>query len=278
MKILLLGKNGLLGSAIVKANQSHEIIGLSHSECDICNTAEVAAQITKVSPDIVINATGYTAVDKAETEADKAFDINAKAVGELSKILAKKNIPLVHFSTDYIFNGKNPNGYKETDLPSPLSVYGKSKAAGEVEIFKNLKNFYLIRTSWLYGEGGKNFVDTMIELHRNNKGKPLKVVSDQRGCPTYTNDLADAIFRLIKAKKYGIFHLTNDEACSWYEFAIEIFKELGVNQPVIPITTEELNRPAARPKNSILFNTKSEKLRHWKLALKDYLSNKTLIL
>lgn len=278
MKILLLGKNGLLGSAIVKANQSHEIIGLSHSECDICNTAEVESQIAKISPDIVINATGYTAVDKAETEADKAFDINAKAVAELAKILAKKRIPLVHISTDYVFDGTKKGGYVETDAPNPLSVYGASKAEGEKAVLDNTKLFYLIRTSWLYGEGGKNFVDTMIELHRNNKGKPLKVVSDQIGSPTYANDFVTAIFRLIKAKKYGIFHVTNDGTCSWYEFAVKIFEELGVNQPVIPITTEELNRPAMRPKNSVLINTKTEKLRHWKLALKDYLSNKTLIL
>jgi dTDP-4-dehydrorhamnose reductase len=278
MKILLLGKNGLLGSAIFGANKAHETIGLSHSECDICKTKEVESQISKISPDVVINATGYTAVDKAETEPDKAFEINSKAVGELSKILAEKNIPLMHFSTDYIFDGSNPNGYKETDLPSPQSVYGKSKAAGEVEIFKNLKNYYLIRTSWLYGPGGKNFVDTMIELHRKNDGKPIKVVNDQRGCPTYSIDLANAVLGLLQAKKYGIYHMVNDSSCTWYEFAVEIFRQLGVNQPIDPITTKELNRPAPRPACSILLNTKLPKLRSWQEALEDYLSNKTLIL
>lgn len=278
MRILLFGKNGLLGSAIFGASKGHEIIGPSHSECDICNTAEVASQISKVSPDVVINATGYTAVDKAETESDKAFEINAKAVGGLAKMLAEKNITLVHFSTDYIFDGLNPNGYKETDSPFPLSVYGKSKAAGEQEIFKHLKNYHLIRTSWLYGPGGKNFVDTMIELHRKNGGKPLKVVNDQRGCPTYSIDLANAVLGLLKAKKHGIFHVVNNGSCTWYEFAVEIFRQLGVNQPVDPITSKDLNRPAPRPKCSILLNTKLPRLRPWQEALEDYLSNKTLIL
>lgn len=277
MNILLLGKTGLLGQALyAQLAKEHAVVSPSHEECDVTNAAQVRTVIEKNKPDIVINATGYTQVDAAEKDQASAFALNTDAVKNLVSALKKTKIPLVHFSTDYVFNGKNENGYDETAAVSPLSVYGASKAAGEAEIIKNLKNYYLIRTSWLFGSGGKNFVDAMLFLAE--RGEPPRVVYDQIGNPTYTIDLAQAVSRLLQGSQYGMYHIVNEGEVSWYEFAQEIFKQLGIPVEIIPITTKELNRPAPRPHYSILRNTKLSKLRHWKEALTDYLQAKTLII
>lgn len=279
MNILLLGKSGLLGQALFRVFSNHHvIIAPTHNECDVTDKNQLEAFISKQPIDLVLNATGYTKVDEAEQNRDAAFLLNSTAVKYLCQILAAKNIPLVHFSTDYVFNGTKNEGYLESNLPAPLSVYGASKAKGEEEIFSSLKSFYLIRTSWIFGPGGKNFVDTMIKLRHKNPEKPLEVVSDQKGCPTYTFDLAQAVFRLLETKNYGIYHIVNSGNCTWYEFAQEIFHQLGVPQEILPITSEQLSRPAKRPACSILQNTKLEPLRPWKKALADYLMNKTLII
>lgn len=276
MKILLLGK-GLLGKAMLSAFQDHhEILALSHDECDITNKKSFEISLRSNKPEIVVNATGYTAVDRAEDEKDRAFAVNAEGVSNLCEILAPERIPLVHFSTDYVFDGKKSEGYSESDSPSPISVYGASKAVGEREIQKYLKNYFLIRTAWLYGPGGKNFVDTMLTVAQ--EGKPLKIVNDQIGNPTSTYDLAQAVLRLLNGSSYGIYHIVNEGDCSWYELAVEIFRQLGVPQEIIPITSEELHRKARRPKYSMLRNTKLPKLRNWKEALTDYLMNKEIIL
>ncbi len=279
MNILLLGKSGLLGQALFRVFSNHHVITApTHRELDVTNQHQLKEYIENRSLDFVINATGYTKVDEAESHKDGAFLINVASVKYLAQILAFKNIPLVHFSTDYIFNGSKNDGYEESASHSPISVYGASKAAGEQEILNTLESFYLIRTSWIFGPGGKNFVDTMIELRHKNPNKPLRVVSDQRGCPTYTLDLAQAVFRLLEGKNYGIYHIVNGGNCSWYEFAQEIFHQLGVPQEIVPITSQELKRPAKRPACSVLKNTKLPSLRSWKEALADYLAHKTLIL
>lgn len=279
MKILLLGKSGLLGHALYKVLSGfYEIIAPRHSECDVTDFKALKKQISFANPDIIINSTGYTAVDDAEIHKIEAFKLNSEAVKNLAQISAKKNIPLMHFSTDYVFNGEKSEGYIETDPPSPISVYGASKAEGEKKLMKNTKKFWLIRTAWLYGPNGKNFVDTIINLARQNEGKPLKIVNDQIGNPTLTFDFAQAVCALLKGKSYGIYHIVNSGICSWYEFTKEIFNILGIPQEIIPITSEQLNRPAPRPKYSILQNTKLPALRHWKNALAEYLKEKTLIL
>lgn len=279
MKILLLGKSGLLGQALFRVFSNHHvIIAPTHNECDVTDKNQLKTFISRQPVDAVFNATGYTKVDEAQQNRDAAFLLNATAVKYLCQILAPKNIPLIHFSTDYVFDGTNNEGYSESDSPAPISVYGASKAEGEKEILSSLKSFYLIRTSWIFGPGGKNFVDTMVELRRKNPGKPLKVVNDQKGCPTYTFDLAQTVFRLLETKNYGIYHIVNGGNCTWFEFAQEIFHQLGVPQEILPITSKQLNRPAKRPVCSILQNTKLEPLRQWKQALADYLMNKTLIL
>lgn len=279
MKILLLGSTGLVGSAISSVGRGlgHEMITPSHTECDITNPASVQACVQKHHPEIILNATGYTKVDNAESRPDDAFAINQIGVRHIVDAIQKMNITLIHFSTDYVFDGTKESGYAESDAPAPLSIYGKSKLESEKEITSRLSCYFLIRTSWVFGPGGKNFVDTMLGLAE--KGQPeIRVVNDQYGCPTYTPDLAKAVFDLLPTQKYGIYHLVNSESTSWYEFAREIFHELGVPQKIIPISSEELKRPAKRPTHSVLRNTKTPPLRPWKEALADYLMNKEIIL
>lgn len=279
MKVLLLGKTGLIGSALFsefeKSSDDFIVVAPSHIECDVTRTKELLQYVRGHMPDVIINATGYTAVDKAEEEPDMAQKLNAEAVRGLAKIAAGLDIPLVHFSTDYVFDGSRKQGYSESDSPAPISVYGSSKAAGEKALTENLKKYYLVRTAWVYGSGGKNFVDTILERART--GEPLRVVGDQFGSPTYSVDLAQAVLRLLQGQKYGIYHLVNSGETSWYEFAVEIFHQLGIPQKIIPITSEQLNRPAKRPQYSLLKNTKLPPLRHWKEALSEYLMQKTLI-
>lgn len=279
MKILLLGKTGLLGKAILSTFEGHHnVTATEHAECDVTDANSIEHWVSEISPELVINATGYTAVDRAEEERDRAFRVNADGIGNLCRILASRNIPLVHFSTDYVFDGEKKEGYEESDSPSPLSVYGASKSAGESEIQKNLKNFYLIRTSWLFGSGGKNFVDTMLTMAEEGHERVLKIVNDQIGNPTYTVDLAQAVLRLLHGKPYGIYHIVNEGDCSWYDFASEIFHQLGIPQKIIQITSKELNRPAKRPKYSMLRNTKLPPLRPWREALSTYLQEKQLLI
>lgn len=276
MKILLLGR-GLLGKALFDAfSGKHEVIALSHEDCDITDTKKIQNKILDIKPEIVVNAAGYTAVDKAESEKDLAFNVNAQAVANLAQFLAKKGITFLHFSTDYVFDGKKRQGYAESDSPAPLCVYGKSKFEGEQGVILNMRKYFLIRSSWLFGEGGKNFVDTVIDSSK--KGEPLKVVNDQTGSPTYSRDLAQAVLPLLESKNYGIYHIVNSGSCTWYEFAKETFHQIGVPQEIIPISSKELNRPAKRPKYSILKNTKLAALRSWKQALASYLKDKTLLL
>lgn len=278
MKILLLGKKGLLGRALFEAFSGEtELAALSHDECDISNPVEIEEAISISKPDFILNATGYTNVDKAESERDLAFQVNSKGVENLAIAAKKHNAVLVHFSTDYVFSGENSAGYYEDAVPSPLSVYGASKASGEQAILQILGKFYIVRTAWLYGPGGKNFVDTMLQLAKNEG--PLRVVNDQVGSPTFAPDLAQAILKLTNSKNaYGVYHIVNDGVGSWYEFAAEIYNQLGVPKQIIPITSDELARPARRPKFSVLLSRKFDKLRHWKQALTEYLKDKTLIL
>lgn len=278
MKILLFGKTGLLGNALFETlKTAHYIFAPLRAKCDITDIAALRKTIDNTKPNIVINAAGYTQVDKAEEEKYAAFKLNTEAVRNFCEILAPKKIPFVHFSTDYVFDGKKTEGYAEEESPSPLSIYGVSKAAGETEIItSDLKNYYLIRTAWLYGPGGANFVDTMLDLAQKNK--PLQVVDDQIGCPTYTLDIARAVLHLIEGKNYGIYHIVNDGYTSWYNFAVEIFRQLGLPQKITPIKSRELARPARRPPHGILLNTKFPALRHWKEALNAYLKDKSLIL
>ncbi len=277
MRILLLGKTGLLGTYFF-----NHFLGFSpgvvyaptKQELNLENYDEVESYISRIRPTVVINCSGYTAVDDAEENKDLAFKINAEVAGKLASFCKKVDGVLIHFSTDYVFDGQKKEGYGEDDDPSPLNLYGKSKLSGEDLIKSNTDKYYIIRTSWLFGEYGKNFVTTMLNLADHKK--ELDVVDDQIGSPTYAKDLAlfvSSNFLDDSHLPFGVYHLTNSGVCSWYDFAVEIFKIAGKNIVVNKVDSSAFPRPAKRPNYSILVNNKLEKgLRDWNTALKAFLS------
>lgn len=284
MRILILGKKGMLGQDLQKVFAKEDFIALDSSELDITNQEAVFETFMTIQPDIVINATGYTAVDQAEEEEEKANQVNGYALGILAKGAREVGATLVHFSTDYVFDGNKIEGYNEDAGTHAINAYGRSKELGEKLMVEEMEleeypdepagNYFLIRTSWLYGKHGKNFVDTMLKLGSNaTKDKPLTVVSDQYGCPTYTLDLANQVKFLIESHEYpsGIYHITNSGTTNWYEFARKIFEIKGQKVAVDACRSEDYARGAKRPKYSTLVNTKLPPLRPWDEALKEYL-------
>lgn len=274
MKVLILGANGMLGYDLIKVfskNKSYKIFTSSKEDLDITNKKGVQDKITNLKPDIVINAAAYTDVDGCETNKKLCMEVNGRAVGYIAQACKAQDSILVHFSTDYVFNGKKKQGYKEDEKQiDPINVYGQSKAEGEKELQKHTDKFYLIRTSWLYGKNGKNFVDTMLNLAK--KRDRLKVVADQHGKPTYTLDLAISTKELIESQKpFGIYHLINENETTWYDFAKKIFEIAKIKIQIKPCTSDEFPRPAKRPYYSSLINTKFPSLRPWQEALFDYL-------
>lgn len=271
-------------------------------ELDITQKDQVIKKISELKPDIVINATGYTDVDGSETNRKIAFEVNADGVGNIAEACGQISASLIHFSTDYVFDGTQASGYDENDVEhlGPINVYGGSKLAGEHLIKSNLKSkcqkWFIIRTSWLYGINGKNFVDTMIKLASEGRSE-FKIVDDQYGLPTYTVDLADNVKGMIENMdelESGVYHITNEsrkmknekmqskiknlnEGITWREFAREIFKQatcLGIISKkikIIPCKTSEFPRPARRPEHSVLVNTKWHALRDWREGLEEYL-------
>ncbi|MDL2246071.1 dTDP-4-dehydrorhamnose reductase [Methanobrevibacter sp. OttesenSCG-928-K11] len=274
MKILITGADGMLGTDVQEVLKDEEIISTDVDTLDITNKEQTIETIKNLNPDIVINTAAFTDVDGCESNKDLAFKINA--IGPENLAIACKEIdsPLLHISTDYIFNGQNDKPWVETDKTGPISVYGETKLQGELAIEKNLDKFFIIRTAWLYGLNGPSFPKTMLELAKNNN--EISVVDDQVGSPTYTKDLALAISQLIKTDLYGIYHITNSDYCSWYDYAKLIFKLKNIDVDVKPVTTEEFPRPAPRPKFSVLANTNWEKnfkpLRSYKDAIAEFLN------
>ncbi|MCK4592600.1 dTDP-4-dehydrorhamnose reductase [Candidatus Parcubacteria bacterium] len=271
MKILILGHKGMLGNELADVfKDRHELVLWDRDQIDISNKDDVMKKIGELKPDIVINAAAYTAVDKAESEKDLVYKVNGCAVGFLSTICKEINALFIHFSTDYVFDGENHIGYKENHPYKPINLYGRSKALGEKMILDIEPRYYIIRTSWLFGKYGKNFVETMLRIA--NEGKDLRIVNDQFGSPTYAKDIAKKVRELIESEKpYGIYHITNSESCNWYEFALKIFEFSGLDPNVQPVTSEEFPTPAKRPTYSMLVNTKLSPMRPWKEALKAYL-------
>ena len=269
-KIVIFGADGMLGTALLKTFKYHNVYAFNKKQIDITKKNAVFKKINKIKPNIVINAAAYTDVDGCEKNKKLAFDVNGKAVKTIAEACKKNNALLIHISTDYVFDGKQKS-YKENDKTNPINVYGKSKKLGEKYLMQTLDSYYLIRTSWLFGFNGKNFVDTILRLSKEEK--ELKVVNDQFGRPTYTEDLAKKIREVIERQKpFGIYHITNSGTCTWFQFAKKIIKLKKVSVKVTPIKSTQLNRTAIRPKYSVLLSTKLSPLRHWHYALKDYMS------
>ena len=276
MKILILGHKGMLGSDLMlRLAAAHEMTGIDIGDFDITVEDDCARVIAERSPEVVINAAAYTDVDGCETNRERCFAVNAVGVKNIALACRGRGIRIVHFSTDYIFDGRKKTPYVETDPPAPLNVYGASKLEGErfLEAFSD--HWLLIRTAWLYGQKGKNFVKTILE--KSSTVKTLDVVDDQIGAPTYAWDLAAAVGLLVDGGHEGIFHLTNRGRCSWYEFACKILEYAGkTGMSVRPICSQLLTRPAVRPAWSVLSSRKfseetGKPMRSWQAALQDYL-------
>ncbi len=267
MKALVVGASGMLGQDLcpVLEDFGYETIETGSKILDITKKDDVFDFVENKNPDIIFHLAAYTNVDKAEIEKEKAKLINKEGTKNLALISKKLDIPIVYISTDYVFDGEKNSPYLPNDKTNPVNVYGKTKLMGEIEIQKHCEKFYIARTSWLYGIHGKNFVDTMLNL----KDKPLKVVNDQWGTPTWCADLSYALVEILN-KPYGIYHLSGGgKPTTWYNFAETIFEYANINANLSPCTTDEYPRPAKRPKYSVMDNNKL--LRNWKTALREYL-------
>ena len=269
MKVLLTGANGMLGQDLspILEDVGAFVIETSEESMDITDSALVSGVLKQVHPDLVIHCAAYTNVDKAEEEPDKAELVNVTGTENVAKICAELDIPIVYISTDYVFDGTKSTPYTPEDTPNPQNVYGRTKLGGEEMVKKYCKKYYIVRTSWLYGHYGKNFVETMLNLA--SSGIEIKVVDDQTGCPTWTVELANGILKLL-SKPYGIYHICGSGQTSWYGFAKEIFKSMNMDANLKPCTTEEFPRPAKRPKYSVMDNQKL--CRTWEAALQDYIA------
>ena len=273
-KVLILGARGMLGQALGREFSSYQPVCWDKSDLDITDKERVEEKLLQLRPEIIINAAAYTDVDAAETNEDLAILINGLAVGYLAKAAKDIGAVLIHYSTDYVFDGKKKAGYSEDDKPNPINAYGRSKLRGEQELVKNTDKYYLIRSSWLFGPGGKNFVDTILTLA--GKQDTIKVVNDQHGKPTYTLDLAKATRGLLESQKpFGIYHITNETTkggITWYEFAKKIIELKGLKTQVVPCATKDFSRPAQRPEYAELINNQLDPARFLNEALVDYLS------
>ena len=275
MKVLITGSNGMLGHDLEKVlKDKHELILTTSKTLDITDKDNTIDFIVKNKPDVVINSAAYTDVDGCETNQDLAYAVNGEGVRNLALACKEVNCPLVHVSTDYVFDGTAREPIGEDGEIGPISVYGKSKLKGEEAIQEILDKFFIIRTAWLYGINGKNFPKTMLELSKDHS--EITVVYDEVGTPTYTPDLAYGISQIIETDYYGIYHLTNSGQCSWCEFARYIFEIADKDVKVIPVTASEFSRPAPRPSYSVLKNKKwiengFEPLRSYKDAIKEYI-------
>ncbi|MBN2452738.1 MAG: dTDP-4-dehydrorhamnose reductase [Candidatus Omnitrophica bacterium] len=295
-KVLITGSSGMLGADLCRELRSgYDVAGLDlvrgpglapgrFYRADITDARSVGNAIARARPDAVIHSAAWTDVDGCELDRKKAFAVNSAGTKNVAAACRKAGSVLIYISTDFVFDGKKKGPYSESDRTGPLSVYGRSKLRGEEYVAKILKRYLIVRTSWLYGKRGKNFVDTIAA--RAKAGQPLRVVKDQVGSPTYTKDLAKAIHALLgiitnddpRFTIYGIYHVSNSGKVSWFGYAKSILKISGMNTKVLPISSRELSRPARRPAMSVLDNSKFRKytgyaMPGWKNALKRYLLN-----
>ncbi|MDR0271200.1 dTDP-4-dehydrorhamnose reductase [Paenibacillus sp.] len=281
MKVLVTGANGQLGKDTVALllQKGYEVQGCGRMELNVTNQEGCQRVITAFNPDVVIHCAAYTAVDAAETDIDGAYQVNADGTRNITLASEKVGAKLIYVSTDYVFNGQSELPYREYDTTDPQSVYGKSKRAGEMLVQSLSSRYFIVRTSWVYGINGNNFVKTILRLGQE---KPLlQVVHDQKGSPTYTMDLAGFLSELIQTEKYGTYHASNSGECTWYEFTQAIFEEarnkgITMTAKLEACTTAQFPRPAPRPANSVMdhgaIRTNGFRdMRHWREGLKDFI-------
>jgi len=288
-RVLVTGSSGMLGTDLARELKTeYEVIGADvvsnpksavhrFYKADISDGKSIAALFDKVKPVIVIHAAAWADVDGCELDSKKAYLINTEGTNNVALACKKIGATLIYISTDFVFDGRKKKLYKENDRTNPLNTYADSKLKGEAKVKKTLKKYFILRSSWLYGKYGKNFVDTIVG--KAKKVRILKVVDDQVGSPTYTIDLARAIHALMDkaCEDYGVYHISNSGNISWYEYAKTVLKLAGIKAKVTPISSGELNRPAKRPAMSVMDSSKFEsvtgyKMRGWKSALREYLN------
>lgn len=275
MKVLVTGVKGQLGYDIVKECEKRNIdaVGVDIEEMDITDPTQVEKVIKEAQVDAVIHCAAWTAVDKAEEEIDLCRKVNKDGPANIAKVCEELDLPMMYFSTDYVFNGLGEEPWMEYEEREPLNVYGLTKYEGELEV-ERLKKYFTIRISWVFGLNGNNFIKTMLRLGKE-RGE-VNVVNDQVGSPTYTYDLAKLCVDMIQTDKYGTYHATNQGYCSWYEFACEIFRQAGMDVKVNPVTSDAFPAKAVRPKNSRMNQTELDRngfdrLPTWQNALERYL-------
>jgi len=277
MKVVIFGATGLLGKALMREWGQDQVTGLSSRDVDIRDESRVRQLVGTSHPDWVVLSAAYTDVDGCESKPDMAFAVNRDGPVHVAKAAKEIGTKLLFLSSDYVFDGKKALPYEIEDARNPQSVYGRSKAEAEVRLLEISPDCCIARTSWLFGNGGKCFPDTILKLAANRPA--LEVVDDQRGCPTYSVDLARAIVQLCGKNARGIVHVTNSENCTWFEFAREIVAAAGLPTEVRPTTSERMARPAPRPAYSVLSATSLDRygieMPTWKDALKRYLRERS---
>lgn len=278
MRVLIFGATGMLGKALMRRWSGDEVIGLGSAQADIRVPEQVGSAVHQAEPDWIVLASAYTDVDGCEINPTLAAAVNTQGAVNVTQAAAEAGARLLFVSTDYVFDGTKTTAYEADDPRQPINVYGKSKAEAEEKLLGILPDGCIVRTSWLFGPGGKCFPDTMLKLAATRP--EIDVVNDQRGCPTYTFDLADAIIKLCRSGACGIIHCTNSGECTWYEFAAEILRHAGSQTQVRPTTSERFVRPAERPKYSVLspasLTAHGISMRSWQETLPEYLQQRAI--
>jgi dTDP-4-dehydrorhamnose reductase len=282
MRILVMGHRGMLGSDLMEAlGRGHDVSGIDRDEFDITAVEDCLRVVEEFKPDVIVNAAAYTDVDGCETNRDACFAVNAEGVRNIADACKGRKTKIVHYSTDYVFDGTKGEPYLEDDPCRPINLYGESKRKGEEALIESAEDHVLIRTGWLYGRQGKNFVKAILAKAKDD-GK-LRVVDDQVGSPTYSLDLAQATKLLVERDSRGIYHVTNRGVCSWYQFAQRIVEYAQLSGVTVePIKSSEIDRKAKRPPYSVLSNRKfmdttRKAMRPWQVALNEYLTGQSHI-
>jgi len=284
MKVLLIGANGQLGSDLLKVFQAagDAVVPVTHAQVDVCSADRVTEIMAEAKPDVVVSTAAFHKVEECEQKPALAFEVNGIGAMNLALACHRSGAVLVNFSTDYVFDGKKNGPYEETDLPSPLNAYGVSKLAGEYLVAAYAERRFVIRTCGLYGIAGSrgrggNFVETVLK--KAQAGEAIRVVDDQVLTPTYTADLAEATRKLILTGRYGLYHVSSEGQCSWYEFTRYIFECVGLEAKLLPVSSSEFASPVKRPANSVLSKAKLRALGVsipvWKDALPRYLEERS---
>lgn len=282
MKVFVTGAAGQLGKDAVRifSEKGHQVVASDRSQLDITNQQQTLDILATIAPDVIVHCAAFTAVDAAETDVDGAYRVNAVGTRNLAVAAEQVGAKLIYISTDYVFDGQSEQPYHEYDNTNPQSIYGKSKRAGEIHAQTLSSRYFIVRTSWVYGLHGNNFVKTMLKLGQEKPS--LQVVHDQKGSPTYTVDLVHFLAELMITEKYGIYHASGSGACTWYEFTQAIFEEardilgLSIHTELLPCSTDQFPRPAPRPANSVMEHLSIRTnglpdLQPWREALKNFL-------